>query len=282
VSSENSALPTLQQLEALDKFLVVRPGFTETKIYASLLTSRGAPPGLRYAASTGAGIFPPTNKELKFFCGNFASALREANFVASWGAKALPEEAALAPLLREGAVTFPANNLDPVSYPELFSKGGTWLSFLTQKRVLVIHPFTTSIDLQAKRLGSLHEQFAAPDMSVTTWRPPMTQGLEFGKKSYSYNLEKEQERLSELVAKNSFDVALVSAGAYGAPIANFLFGQGLSSIHVGGCLQLLFGIMGNRWRDIPAVRDAVTNSWLMHPLERPPKGGRLVEGGTYW
>jgi hypothetical protein len=101
--------------------------------------------------------------------------------VASWGAKALPEEADLAHLLREDAVTFPANNLDPVSYPELFSKGGTWLSFLTQKRVLVIHPFTTSIDLQAKRLGSLHEQFAAPDMSVTTWRPPMTQGLEFGK-----------------------------------------------------------------------------------------------------
>lgn len=69
MSSENSALPTLQQLEALDKFLVVRPGFTETKIYASLLTSRGAPPGLRYAASTGAGISPRPIRSLSSFVG---------------------------------------------------------------------------------------------------------------------------------------------------------------------------------------------------------------------
>ena len=44
-----------------------------------------------------------------------------------------------------------------------------------------------------------------------------------------------------------YDVCLIGAGAYGFPLAAHVKRSGKKAIHIGGSLQLLFGIRGKRW-----------------------------------
>ena len=60
-----------------------------------------------------------------------------------------------------------------------------------------------------------------------------------------------------------------------------------ASIYIGGALQLLFGIVGNRWRGFqkhnPVLSRLMNNSNWVAPLksERPP-GYKTEESAAYW
>jgi hypothetical protein len=79
-----------------------------------------------------------------------------------------------------------------------------------------------------------------------------------------------------------FDVAIIGAGSYGLPLAAAVKRMGLQAVHLGGATQLLFGIRGRRWDDLPAFQQLFTDAWV-HPDEgtRPPRW-REIEGGSYW
>ena len=51
------------------------------------------------------------------------------------------------------------------------------------------------------------------------------------------------------IDKCDYDVCLIGCGAYGFPLAAHVKHKGKQAIHLGGTLQLLFGIKGNRWFD---------------------------------
>ncbi|MGH8020715.1 MAG: hypothetical protein ACREIA_21005, partial [Opitutaceae bacterium] len=88
--------------------------------------------------------------------------------------------------------------------------------------------------------------------------------------------------LRDRVAATSFDVALVACGAYGLPLAAAIKRMGRQAIHLGGSLQLMFGIRGRRWDAWPSISSLLNEHWTA-PLdtERPPRFWR-VEGGCYW
>ena len=48
------------------------------------------------------------------------------------------------------------------------------------------------------------------------------------------------------IDKYDYDVCLIGCGAYGFPLATHVKHNGKQAIHLGGTLQLLFGIKGNR------------------------------------
>ena len=47
--------------------------------------------------------------------------------------------------------------------------------------------------------------------------------------------------------KIDYDIALIGCGAYGFPLAAYAKKTGHQAVHIGGSLQLLFGIKGKRW-----------------------------------
>ena len=51
------------------------------------------------------------------------------------------------------------------------------------------------------------------------------------------------------ISKLKFDIALLGCGGYGHPLCNYIYTKlNKSAIcHVGGGLQLLFGVIGKRW-----------------------------------
>ena len=84
------------------------------------------------------------------------------------------------------------------------------------------------------------------------------------------------------ISKIDFDIALIGAGAYGLPLAAHIKNLRKQAIHLGGSLQILFGIMGKRWDDHPVISKFYNSSWV-RPLESErPKTFKKVENGAYW
>ena len=85
------------------------------------------------------------------------------------------------------------------------------------------------------------------------------------------------------IDKHDYEVCLIGCGAYGLPLAAHVKKQGKKAIHIGGALQLLFGIMGKRWIDFePFMLDGkLIESWTStttpHQFEIKPGKYVLTE-----
>ena len=86
------------------------------------------------------------------------------------------------------------------------------------------------------------------------------------------------EAMKDEIDRKDFDIALLGCGAYGFPLAAHIKRIGKKAIHMGGSLQLLFGIYGKRWENYPYINDA----WIRPRVVDRPKGFENVEKGCYW
>lgn len=110
------------------------------------------------------------------------------------------------------------------------------------KRVLAIHPFEKSIQAQYLRREQLFPgtnvlpQFEL--MTVKAVQSAAGNPVEFA--TWAEALTSMQQKIDQL----DFDVALIGSGGYGLPLAAHVKSLGKQSIHMGGALQILFGIKG--------------------------------------
>ena len=151
-----------------------------------------------------------------------------------------------------------------------------WLKDLKGKRVLVIHPFKKTIEHQYEKNGKLGilpklkslEVIRAVQTLGDTQDPRFEtwfDALEFMKKE---------------INKRNFDIALIGCGAYGLPLAAHVKSIGKQALHVGGWLQLLFGIRGKRWDNDKNIK--YNDYWTSPMKEDFLKDYKVFEGGCYW
>ena len=81
--------------------------------------------------------------------------------------------------------------------------------------------------------------------------------------------------------KIDFDVAIIGCGAYGFPLAAKLKRAGKITIHLGGAVQILFGIKGSRW-DNGEVSKFYNEYWVRPDDKDKPQNANNVENGCYW
>jgi hypothetical protein len=83
---------------------------------------------------------------------------------------------------------------------------------------------------------------------------------------------------------DEYDVALVSAGGYGNIICNKIFSFKKQAIYVGGVLQMLFGISGNRWFVERGLTTGLylNENWVRPKLCERPAGCEKIENKCYW
>jgi len=157
-----------------------------------------------------------------------------------------------------------------------------WTLALASKRVLVVHPFAHDIKQQHLRLNQVFPSRFLPSFELLSLAPPQLLGDSIDRQrwsSWSSALESTKREISFL----DFDVALVAAGAMGLPIAAHCKGLGKPTIHIGGELQLFFGIIGRRWETAVALpRGVVNDAWIKPSPSARPNGYEKVERGGYW
>jgi hypothetical protein len=79
------------------------------------------------------------------------------------------------------------------------------------------------------------------------------------------------DEITESMAAMDFDVALIAAGSLGIPIAAAVKRLGRVGISLGGHLQIVFGIHGERWlSESDWHRDYFNDAWIRMPAEYAP------------
>lgn len=160
--------------------------------------------------------------------------------------------------------------------PPIFHE--SWMRLLKGKKVLVVHPFAKTIKRQWRenRKNIFRSKNVLPEFSSleTVTAVQSIAGNDSGYNTWFDALSAMEGEIS----KKDFDVCLIAAGAYGMPLAHYVKSIGRIGIHVGGKLQLLFGIKGKRWDN-----SGLYNQYWVSPLpDETPKNIKKVEEGAYW
>jgi hypothetical protein len=227
--------------------------------------------GIRKSLWNGAGVFSTSDEGLDTFSNIFISSLDEVDILGSWN----NEENMLGNHLSNCA-KIPLKDLEPY-----YNDNSPWSEALAGKKVLVVHPFSESIQLQYKnRLHLFANKKILPEFTLITYKPLQT---------IAYNRDERFQTWTDAlcfmcneIENLDFDIAIIGAGGYGLPIGAFIKKQGRQAIHLGGATQILFGIKGSRWEQIPFFQNLFNQHWIRPRQDETPENASKVEDGCYW
>lgn len=161
-----------------------------------------------------------------------------------------------------------------------------WTHYLLGKKVLIINSF---VDSFKKQLDNNFQIFKDPNKKI------FLDGQEFifyksfqtiaGNHIHNDWFETFKIMCND-ISKLDFDIALLGCGGYGLPLCNFIKNNlKKSAIYVGGGLQLLFGVIGQRWenRDIWKKIIEENDTKFINPSgDEICNNYKNIEDGCYW
>jgi hypothetical protein len=228
-----------------------------------------------------AGFFPPTSNNLEKFSELMLEDMKEVDILGSW----LTNEK----YFQNRLVNIPFIHLRLL---EPFWSKFPWTKALQGKSVLVVHPFAELIETQYHENRS--KLFSNPNILPlfqlqTVKAVQSLGGVSNGFKDWFEALN----WMKQEIDSRDYDICLIGCGAYGFPLAAHVKRQGKKAFHLGGVLQLLFGIKGKRWEDpnygvaqwnIPYgfYSSMMNEYWLKPGNQLKPKNANSVEGACYW
>lgn len=229
---------------------------------------------VRHIASFNAGIVPDTNEMLDFFASEYIRAIYSINILGVW--HRAEEGNIISNFCRKKVILSESRCLEP------FYHSDPWSSVLKGMDVLVIHPFEDSIKEQyKKRLKIFQNPEVLPPFNLMILKSEQTHRGGMGNdKPFDVSLEIMKEKILSF----NFDVALVGCGAYGLLLAEFIkVEKQRPVIHIGGGLQILFGIKGKRWDEHEDISKLYNEHWIRpQKSEHPRNINTIVDGGCYW
>lgn len=227
--------------------------------------------------NTNAGFYFENIDEAKEFYSIYMNALSDTDILGAWGtAFSYIESDFVEKILEMIPVGMTAPWIQP--YAKNLNSA-PWVKALEGKKVLVISPFSESIQKQFANIKKVFPEYNFHNFKLITLKSPMTI-------STNYPVNKSWfELLNEIkikMTKIDFEVALVSAGSYSYPLAHHAKKLGKIGIHTGGGLQLFFGIMGKRWEKSVNLIGIINSHWTRPTQDETPKSAFMVENGCYW
>lgn len=227
-----------------------------------------------------AGFFPSTEDNLMKFGEMMVEDSKQLDILGSW----LPDEKTMITSFNLNLTKVTLLALEP------YWSENPWSRILEDKKVLVIHPFASLIEQQykEKRENLFDDKQVLPKFDLKTIKAVQSLG---GDCEYSDWFEA-LDSMKEQMDATDYDIVLLGCGAYGFPLAAHAKRMGKQSVHLGGALQLLFGIRGKRW-DNPnygiqefgkqnTYKTLFNDSWIYPSASYIPSNAKQVEGGCYW
>jgi len=281
MTDEEGNVFLFESLSMGNPFAVGRLGSTELR---TLVQYIGVELGLfeninkifgKYLCSS-SGFFPNEDRYLLKFGRVMQEAASQVDLLVVWN-NPIPMEDYVAEQWLKRAYLMKRSGLEP--YPVCYTR--PWTKALEGRKVLVVHPFVDSIRKQYEK--NRDKLFAnkdiLPEFELHTIRAVQTVAntkCEF--KDWFEALESMVEQASRI----DYDIAIIGAGAYGFPLAARLKQQGKQAIHLAGSTQILFGIKGRRWDNIPELAKHYNEHWV-YPLEHEkPEKAEAAGVRDYW
>lgn len=219
--------------------------------------------------ATNAGIAPRNRESYRLFANLAWDALQQADLLGVWktGREAICLKSHTKKVFFDVEITGP-NGKDDCH----------WMRSLKGRRVLVISPFTATIEVQIPKLGEV-------------WREmPWMAETDFHLVPFPYLIDEDcsetwwevYNRIGKIICAGNYDVALFGCGGLGLPFTQIAKDAGRIGIHLGGHLQLIFGIYGQRHLNQNWFCDQINKYWVRPDKSEVPHSANRVEGGCYW
>ena len=224
--------------------------------------------------TTGAGCYPyDYTYLLSFIKDEYISILNDIDIFAKWNSNKVFEENLInkyCPI----HLGVKLGSLEPYYFTEY-----QWSHLLKDKKVLIISPFVDSIIEQYKKKDLIWNNLL-PDFTLIPLKFPLSYYLvnEIERDNYPKNSHELLNNYKKKIDEIDFDIALIGIGIYGLPLAKYCKSKKKIGFHLGGALQVLFGIKGKRWKELPYVNE----HWIYPSNIETPKYNSLCEDGCYW
>jgi len=218
-------------------------------------------------------VFPTNETTLKQFAELYISCMPAIDSLAVWYNYG---EHSLHKAYFKEASLIPIEALEPFRFEE------PWSNLLKGKKVLVVHPFANSIKTQYEKRGSLFKNNKVlPLFDLITYKPFNSYTDIIPSNVTWFDI---LEKMKADLACLDFDIALIAAGPFGLPLAAFVKGMGKKAIHIGGALQLLFGIKGARWEERNEFVGFMNEFWIRPGENETPslKVKNNIDNSSYW
>lgn len=158
------------------------------------------------------------------------------------------------------------------------AQGDHWMNALAGKKVLVVSPFGATIRNQIPRLDGV--------WAKRGW----VSDVRFTVVPFPYLIDENCEetwwqvyrRIADVISRADYDVALFGCGGLGLLLVADAKRAGKVGIHLGGHLQILFGIYGSRHLEQEWFCRMMNPNWVRPSLSEVPRSAQRVENGCYW
>ena len=222
------------------------------------------------------GIFPKDPKTMAIFTDEYISALKKADMNAYWGQLVL-EEYIGKKLFSSTCKQHTMRALEPFQYDD------PWTGALEGKKVLVVHPFADLIQYQY----TIREQLFSNKKILPLYELYTIQAVQSSGETIPTQYNSWMDALDSMAEKClaiDFDIALLGCGSYAVPLGARLKDCGKKAIVLGGMLQLLYGIKGERWeRSRPDIVALYNEAWIRAGEQYKIKGTeKMADGAAYW
>lgn len=143
-----------------------------------------------------------------------------------------------------------------------------WTKYLSGKKVLVISTHADSIKYQSKNLKNIwgsNFQNITPFEFVDCIRAPYHPMIDDRQYGINYTWLDTVESIKEKIDTYDYDVLLAGSTNQSSIFAEHAKQNGKVGIQTGGTLQLLFGLLGNRWDNTHAClewRSCFNEHWI--------------------
>ncbi len=258
-------------------FAATRFGGTETKTIADVLYTKA---GGKWGGVNDrtlarimqlSGFFPEDKAALEQFVDLYMECCKDIDLLGVWNIL-------LQSYLADECTTNAELAMLRMFEPYYFEK--PWTRGLQGKKVVVIHPFARTIENQyGKRRQLFENKEILPEFDLRCVKAVQTLA---GNRCEHETWLDALEWMYRETMKEEFDVSLLGCGAYGLPLAVKIKRAGKQAVHVGGSLQLFFGIKGGRWDGHEVIGKLYNEHWVRPSEAETIRKSEAVEGGCYW
>ena len=220
------------------------------------------------------GFFPANRQTLERFTEIMIQDMQFVDILGSWRVQEKYFEEEL-----KNVVKISLKDIEPYYHKN------PWTEILEGKKILVVHPFTESIERQyQKRKVLFNDPRVLPDFELATVKAVQSYA---GNRPDFATWFDALDSMKEQIEHYDFDIAVIGCGAYGFPLAAHIKRMGKKAIHMAGATQIWFGIIGNRWENHAFISSLFNDHWIRPSINEAVKNSELGEkgigkGSPYW
>jgi hypothetical protein len=292
MSVEDGANAICDLIRAGKPFYVGKIGTSELNVllfyieYRQEEDKRPYPDIIRTHIAKNGGIFPATDASVDAWAVHMIKdVLPAGNGFAQWNPIYPKKEESILNLLAPRSSRFPLRALEPyyIKTPD-----ERWTQSLKSKCIAVVSPFAESIQKQWKQKDRIWPGLWSEESPVirvvrSGYGPYLTASSgKWPREILEGGWRSAVAWIVEQVLKTKATFAIVGCGALSLPVCYALKNAGISSIHLGGATQILFGIKGKRWLQHSVISTFFNDAWMFPLAHEIPSLAGDVEGGCYW